>query len=48
MRSVLSQFERCVKLSHSIPEEAHLFAINISEPGWLADMVATSLSVSFD
>ena len=48
MRSVLSQFERCVQLSRSIPEEAHLFAINISEPGWLADMVATSLSISFD
>lgn len=47
MRSVLSQFERCVQLSRSIPEEAHLFAINIAEPGWLADMVATSLSVSF-
>ena len=48
MRSVLSQFERCVQLSRSIPEEAHLFAINIAEPGWLADMVATSLSISFD
>jgi ATP-dependent Lon protease len=27
------------------PEEAHLFALNISEPGWLADMIATSLSL---
>jgi ATP-dependent Lon protease len=48
MRSALSQFERCVQLNRSIPEEAHLFAINIAEPGWLADMIATSVSVSFE
>jgi len=48
MRSALSQFERCVQLNRSIPEEAHLFAINIAEPGWLADMIATSISVNFD
>src|ERR1051325_3581476 len=40
MRSVLDLFER------SIPEEAHLFALNISEPGWLADMIATSLALN--
>jgi ATP-dependent Lon protease len=48
MRSALSQFERCVQLNRSIPEEAHLFAINIAEAGWLADMIATSISVNFD
>ncbi len=48
MRSVLDLFDRCVQLDRSIPEEAHLFALNISEPGWLADMIATSLSLSFD
>src|SRR5512144_269291 len=48
MRSVLDLFERCVQLDRSIPEEAHLFALNISEPGWLADMVATSLSLNHD
>ena len=48
MRSALSQFERCVQLNRSIPEEAHLFALNIAEPGWLADMIATSISVNFD
>src|SRR5512135_1727213 len=46
MRSVLDLFERCVQLDRSIPEEAHLFALNISEPGWLADMVATSLALN--
>jgi ATP-dependent Lon protease len=48
MRSALSQFERCVQLDRSIPEEAHLFALNISEPGWLSDMISTSLSFSYE
>jgi ATP-dependent Lon protease len=48
MRSALNMFDRCVELNRSIPEEAHLFALNISEPGWLADMIATSISASFD
>jgi ATP-dependent Lon protease len=48
MRSVLDQFDRCVQLDRSIPEEAHLFAMNIAEPGWLADMIATSLSLNFE
>ncbi len=48
MRSALNMFDRCVELNRSIPEEAHLFALNIAEPGWLADMIATSISVSFE
>ncbi len=48
MRSALSLFERCVQLDRSIPEEAHLFALNISEPGWLTDMIATSLSLTYE
>ncbi|MBI5351724.1 MAG: endopeptidase La [Chloroflexi bacterium] len=48
MRSALSLFERCVQLDRSIPEEAHLFALNISEPGWLSDMISTSLSFTYE
>jgi ATP-dependent Lon protease len=48
MRSVLDLFNRCVQLDRSIPEEAHLFAMNISEPGWLADMITTSLSLNYE
>ncbi|HXF86110.1 MAG TPA: endopeptidase La [Anaerolineales bacterium] len=48
MRSALDLFDRCVQLDRSIPEEAHLFAMNISEPGWLADMIATSLSLNHE
>jgi ATP-dependent Lon protease len=46
MRSALDLFDRCVELDRSIPEEAHLFALNISEPGWLADMIATAVSIN--
>ncbi len=48
MRSALSLFERVVDLNRSIPEEAHLFAMNIKEPGWLADMLATALVLDFE
>ncbi|MBK9928002.1 MAG: endopeptidase La [Anaerolineales bacterium] len=48
MRSVLDLFDRCVQLDRTIPDEAHLFAMNISEPGWLADMVATSLALNYE
>jgi ATP-dependent Lon protease len=47
MRSALDLFERCVQLDRSIPEEAHLFALNISEPGWLADMIATAIALNY-
>ncbi len=46
MRTVLSLFERVSQLNDAIPEEAYMFAMNIEEPGVLADMVATSLSIS--
>lgn len=48
MRTVRSQFESCVDLNNSLPEEAHLFSMNLNNPGWLADMIATSLSLSND
>ncbi len=48
MRSALSLFEQVVQLNRSVPEEAHLFALNVSEPGWLADMIATALSLDLE
>lgn len=47
MRTTRDLFEKCVNLDRSLPDEAHLFSINISEPGWLADMVATAISLPF-
>ena len=48
MRTSRNLFERCVQLNDSLPEEAHLFSININDPSWLADLIATSLSLSND
>ncbi|HEX9018732.1 MAG TPA: endopeptidase La [Anaerolineaceae bacterium] len=47
MRTARDLFERCVQLDRSLPDEAHLFSINIPEPGWLADMIATAVSLPF-
>jgi len=44
MRTAIELFNRCIQLNRSLPEEAHLYALNIEEPGWLADMIATSIS----
>ena len=43
MRAVLAVFEKIVELSHSLPEEAFTFALNIDEPGWLADFIASTM-----
>ncbi len=48
MRTSRDLFEKCVALDRSLPDEAHLFSINISEPGWLADMIATAISLPFE
>ena len=47
MRTARDLFEQCVQLDRSLPEEVHLFAVNINEPGWLADMIATAISIPF-
>jgi ATP-dependent Lon protease len=48
MRTSRDLFERCVQLDRSLPEEAHLFSLNINEPGWLADMIATAISLPLE
>lgn len=44
VRTALQLFERCVQLDRSLPEEAYLYALNIEEPGWLADMIMSAIS----
>lgn len=44
MRTALEMFHKCVQLDRSLPEEAYLYALNIEDPGWLADMIATSIA----
>ena len=45
MRAVLALFEKVVGLNSSLPEEAYTYALNLDEPGWLADFVASTLPV---
>ncbi|KPJ52513.1 MAG: hypothetical protein AMJ37_02760 [Dehalococcoidia bacterium DG_18] len=45
MRAVLALFEKCIKLSLKIPDDAYIAAMNIEEPGWLADFVASALEL---
>ena len=44
MRTALELFQKCVQLNRSLPDEAYLYALNIDEPGWLADMIVTTIS----
>ncbi|MBP7997747.1 MAG: endopeptidase La [Chloroflexi bacterium] len=46
MRTVLDLFERVVELSRRIPDDAFTFALNIEEPGWLADFIAATLELN--
>ena len=48
MRAVLDLFERCAQLNRAIPEEAYVFAMNIEEPGWLADFVASTIDLTME
>ncbi len=44
MRAVITLFEKVVSLNRNLPEDAYTFAINIEEPGWLADFVSSTLT----
>ena len=46
MRAVLTLFEKCVQLNRSLPEETYIYAMNIEEPGWLADLVTSALTMT--
>ena len=46
MRAVLSLFDKCVKASKTLPEEHFIAAMNVDEPGRLADLIASSLDLS--
>jgi len=44
-RAVLALFEKCVQFSDHIPEDAYVAALNIDDPGWLADFVTANLDI---
>lgn len=43
MRAVLALFERVVALNEALPEDAYVYAMNVNDPGWLADLIAQTL-----
>ncbi|MFQ6101093.1 MAG: endopeptidase La [Anaerolineae bacterium] len=45
MRAVLALFEKVVQLNRTLPEDAYVFAMNIDEAGWLADLTAQVLDL---
>ena len=47
-RAVLALFEKVAHLAPSIAEDAYVLAMNIEQPGWLADYVASCLNLDDD
>ncbi len=45
MRATLALFEKVVRFSRNIPDDAYVAAMNAEEPGWLADLVASFLEL---
>ncbi len=45
MRAVLALFEKTVRLSQNLPDDAYVAAMNADTPGWLADLVASALNM---
>ncbi|KJS71513.1 MAG: DNA-binding protein [Desulfotomaculum sp. BICA1-6] len=48
MRNLVTQFEQYVKLSKKIPPETVVAVVNIEEPGRLADIVASHLTLRIE
>ncbi|MBN1264527.1 MAG: endopeptidase La [Anaerolineales bacterium] len=46
MRVVLTLFEKYVEMNRSLPDEAYIYALNIDNPAWLGDLIASTLSIS--
>jgi ATP-dependent Lon protease len=46
MRAVLALFEKVIQLNRSLPEDAYVFALNVEDPGWLADLIVSALGVA--
>ncbi|HLY25253.1 MAG TPA: endopeptidase La [Aggregatilineales bacterium] len=48
MRAVTTLFEKCVELNQNLPEEAYVYAMNVDEPGALADLIASTLDLNIE
>jgi ATP-dependent Lon protease len=48
MRAAMALFERVIKLDRNLPEEALVYAMNINEPGRLADLIVQTIPLTMD
>ncbi|MCD4684422.1 MAG: endopeptidase La, partial [Anaerolineae bacterium] len=48
VRATLNLFQKCVELNPQLPEEAYIYALNIEDPSWLADVIASVLNLTVD
>jgi ATP-dependent Lon protease len=47
-RAVLTMFEKAVDLNQALPEEAYVYAMNVSDPGQLADVIAQMINLNLE
>jgi len=48
IRAVLTMFEKAVELNQALPEEAYVYAMNVSDPGQLADVIAQMINLTIE
>ena len=48
LQVVLNMFKRAIELNDNIPDEVLFYALNADQPGWLADLVTSTLTLPFD
>src|SRR5690606_4017450 len=48
LQVVLNLFKRAIELNDNIPGEVLFYALNADQPGWLADLVTSTLTLPFD
>ncbi len=48
IRAVLTMFEKAVDLNQALPEEAYVYAMNVSDPGQLADVIAQMINLTLE
>jgi len=46
MRAVLALFEKVIQLNRALPEDAYVYAMNVPEPGWLADLISSTIELN--
>jgi len=47
-RAVLTMFEKAVDLNQALPEEAYVYAMNVSDPAQLADVIAQMINLTLE